>query len=148
MYIHLWMPIAIDESGWPLTLHRAEGDISVVEMEAYLDRVTAFVGRGEPFATLMESRAHIRAERRVGELQLAWLDSHREAAGRLWLGLALVVPTRSRRLILGAALKVVKLPMPHSVSADVAAGARFLADRFTRAHLAPPARLAELLAAG
>ena len=127
-----------DDSQWPLLVVSVSGAPSDEEFEEYLASYDAFLGRGQKYAIIYETRpdapmfsvGHARK-------QAKWIAEHDEEIRRLCVGIAFVLPAPVLRGVLRFILGIQDIPAPYKVFRDMAEATPWLDDRMAIEGLRP-----------
>lgn len=114
------MPISVNKSAFPLTVHPMEGLITAPELEAYLKELDKLLAAKKPFVTIVPVGQISRSiDRRLVKLHAEWFEKNRSAVERYWLGLVLFFRNSLlARFLFSSMLLLVKLPLPYLTTSD------------------------------
>jgi hypothetical protein len=136
--------ISFDDSQWPLLTVTFSGTNSTQAIDAYLSRMSAYLGRGEKYLCILDTRALTAAptmEQR--QRQVDWLQRNEGALRQYSLGSAFVITSPFVRLALNIMYQLKPLPNPHTIVGDIQGARAWAAGRFRAAGLVPPSALLE-----
>jgi hypothetical protein len=104
-----------DESRWPIVIHRTVGIPSEAQVDAFIDRATAHVMRGETFAVIFDNSQSGRATAYIRKRATEWLETYERQLGANCVGTALVFRSAALRFVMSTVMLVVSHPVPHQV---------------------------------
>ena len=102
-----------------LVVVRYDGQPDEATFAAYLERYTALVSRGMPYAAIYVTMSGARMPpASYAKRQAAWMKEYAEVTGQYCRGLAFVLPSPLMRGVLRAILTMQPLGAPHVVLDD------------------------------
>lgn len=104
-----------DESRWPIVIHRTIGIPSEAQVDAFIERATEHVMRGEPFAVIFDNSQSGRATSYIRKKATDWLKTYERQLGTTCVGTALVFRSAALRFVMSTVMLVVSHPVPHRV---------------------------------
>ena len=114
------MPVRIDESAFPLVVISYVGEVSDVEFEAYLARLSVIIQRclrdRTRYAFIFDGRQNAFATARQREMQGVWIERNFELARQATVGYAFVLNSAIARGVLTSVLWFSPLPREHLVT--------------------------------
>jgi hypothetical protein len=122
--------IMLDDSLWPLLRVDFLGIPTTAQAEAYLERMTAYLERGERHAVIFDSSGMTGmgpAEQR--HLQAAWLKRHDARVRELRLGAAYIIHSPVVRLAVSVVYYLRPTTTPYLITATQGEAARWAALR-------------------
>jgi hypothetical protein len=142
--------ISFDDSLWPLLVVRFTGVPATAQVAAYLEQLTRYLERSEPYATLLDTREMTGtgpSEQR--HLQVEWMKRHEARLEALSLGCAFVVTSPLVRLAVSVVFFLKPTRRPYLVTGNLPEAAAWtasileqsgqgLAARRVRAHFSLP----------
>lgn len=125
-----------DESRWPIVIHRTVGIPSDAQVDAFIDRATAHVMRGEPFVVIFDNSHGGRATGYMRKRATEWLKSYERQLELNCVGTALVFRSAALRFVMSTVMLVVSHTVPHQVCATLEEATRWAEGQLDRARTA------------
>jgi hypothetical protein len=123
---------------WPLVLFRFSGDVSLTQLNDYLQRQEAMLARREMMGSLVLTEDLKLWDTPVLRRQADWIKQNVELLRRYSVGAALIIASPVVRGMLKAVLWLQPMPQPHFVTANVDQALDWLRTRFHAAHIEMP----------
>jgi hypothetical protein len=115
---------------WPLLLVKFEGETSDVEFEAYLRRMTDYLGRQEKYVCLYDSTKMKSSPMNHRQMQVEWLQKHDVQLRKWMLGTGFVITSPLLRLAMNVITTLNRPPCPATNVATLDQALAWAADRF------------------
>jgi hypothetical protein len=110
------MPIDVDTSLLPLTIHTFSGEVVLEDLQHYLATLEGLLVAGNCFASIADFEQMRRMDRSLVKIHADWMKQHREVIKRQWLGVALVFRSPMVRFLLSSLLLLSNFPMPYKTA--------------------------------
>jgi hypothetical protein len=110
--------VRLDDSRWPLLVVKFLGVPTTAHVQAYLERMTDFLDRGERHTVIFDSsgmKGMGPTEQR--HMQIAWLKQHDARVRALRLGAAYIIHSPVVRLAVSVAYYLRPTPTPYLITA-------------------------------
>jgi hypothetical protein len=120
--------ILLDDALWPLLIVRFVGVPTTSQVASYLERMTAYMERGERNVTLIDSTrvsGMVPAEQR--NLQAAWMKKHAARMRELNLGTAFVITSPLVRLAVSVIFHLQPMASPYIITGTLGEAAEWAA---------------------
>ena len=133
--------VSFDDSLWPLLVVKFIGTTSDHEFEAYLEKMSAYLQRGDKYVCIYDSTEMKDSPLVHRQRQLEWLKAN-DAPLRQWMiGTGFIVTSPVIRLAMSVINQLNKPPCPSSAVANMKAALEWAAERFKAENLMVPAML-------
>jgi hypothetical protein len=136
------MPILYDESRYPLVILLSQGATTDPDFEVYLQKMSATLGRQQPFGVLLDAREAERPTPVQRKRQAEWMKENEAALKKHSVGMTFVIDRAVIRGSLTAILWLQPMPMPHSVFKHYDEAESWLVERLAARGARVPARAA------
>jgi len=127
--------IEVDDRYWPLVVFRFSGEVSLPELNEYLERQDELLSRKQMMGSIVLTDNLRMWEAAVLRRQAEWIKQHLEALRRYSIGVGLIIQSPVVRGMLKAVLWIQPMPQPHLVCATVEEALTWLRPRFLAAHV-------------
>jgi hypothetical protein len=142
-------PFTFDDSQWPLLGVRLIGEPSRQEFEAYLDRSTQYLQRGERHLCIFDMSALRLLSTEQRQRHVEWLEANAALMRKTLLGLACVITSPTVVLTMSVIFHVRPPPVPYTILSRLDAAGAWAARRLEEAGLRDPAeRVRRLFSVG
>jgi hypothetical protein len=136
--------ITLDDSQWPLLRVTFSGTLSAPEFDSYMSKMAAYLGRGEKYLILLDTRGLSVAPTLEQRQRLVnWVRQSEPAMRQRLLGCAFVITSPFIRLAMNIMCQLKPLPCPYTIVGDLKVASAWSAERFRATGFMPPASLLE-----
>jgi hypothetical protein len=132
-------PFTFDDSHWPLLGVRLTGEPSRLEFEAFLDRSTQYLQRGERHLCLLDVSALWRLSTEQRQRHVEWLEENAALMRRSLLGLAYVITSPTVVLTMSVIFHFRPPPVPYTIVPQLDEARAWAARHLDEAGLRGPA---------
>ncbi|WP_375767555.1 hypothetical protein NR798_38660 [Archangium gephyra] len=132
-------PFFFDDSHWPLLGVRLSGEPSRQAFEAYLDRSTQYLQRGEPHLCIFDLSALWLLSTEQRQRHVEWLEANAALMRQTLLGLAYVITSPTVVLTMSVIFHFRPPPVPYTIVAHLDAAKAWAARHLDEAGLRAPA---------
>ena len=132
-------PFNFDDSHWPLLGVRLTGELSRQEFEAYLDRSTQYLQRGERHLCIFDLRALWLLSSEQRQRHVEWLETNAALMRQSLLGLAYVITSPTVVLSMSVIFHFRPPPVPYTIVPHLDAASAWVARHLDEAGLRAPA---------
>jgi hypothetical protein len=127
--------ISIDADRWPLVIYRFSGEVSLPQLEKYLQKQDELLARHQPTGSLGLAEDMKMWEPALLKRQAAWIKQNEPLLRKYSVGAALVMPSPVVRGMLKAILWMQPMPQPHTVCSNTGDALGWLGARFAEARI-------------
>jgi hypothetical protein len=132
-------PFSFDDSLWPLLGVRLSGELSSQEFEAYLDRSTHYLKRGESHVCIFDARALRLLSHEQRRRQAEWLKANAALMSQTLLGVVYVVTSPVICLTMSVIFHLKAPTVPYALRTTLDAAGAWAAMRLDETGLRAPA---------
>ena len=131
--------ITFDDASWPLLTVSFTGKNSLQDFDAYLEKVTEYLHRGEKHVVVLDTRGLTTGptlEQR--QRQVGWIHANLSALRQRSLGNAFVITSPFIRLAMNIVYQLQPLPTPYTIVGDIKVARSWALGRLQAAGLPLP----------
>lgn len=133
--------VSYDDSLWPLLVVKFTGTTSDQEFEAYLERMSTYLNRGEKWVCIYDSTEMKDSPLTHRQRQLEWLKENDALLRQRMIGTGFIVTSPVIRLAMSVINQLNKPPCPSSAVSNMKAALEWAAERFKQENLMIPVML-------
>jgi hypothetical protein len=121
------MPVTFDDSLWPLLIVRFSGASSDMEYEEFLQRLSGFLHRREPYFSIIDTSRVGLPNSAQRQRQVEWGRDHDELERTWGCGTAFIVTSPFVRVAMSLYFHVRPLAAPHVIVPDMGSALAWIA---------------------
>jgi hypothetical protein len=133
--------VSFDDSLWPLLVVTFTGTTSDQEFEAYLEKMSAYLQRGDKYVCIYDSTEMKDSPMVHRQRQLEWLKANDALLRQRMIGTGFIIVSPMIRLAMSVINQLNKPPCPSNAVGNMKAALEWAAERFRAENLMVPAML-------